>query len=150
LSVEAWGDYWKGFTYRDAINAVDKDERQGKVDVFKDPRITWHPELIKAWWSVRQDFKLIICHRKIEDIMGSRKSLPESFDDPKPRTKLEDYQIDFAEFFTRVLELGIPYRLLYFPNFLFNFGDVFSLLHDLDMPFDLTKGKEIWDELIER
>lgn len=150
LDVEAWGDYWKGFTYRDVINSVDKDERQGKVDVFKDPRITWHPDIIKAWWSVRKDIHLIICHRNIEDIMISRHSLMEAFNDPKPRKELHEYQIDFAEFFTTVLEIGIPFEFLYFPNFLFDFDSVWLTIQNTGLIYtDYEQAKKIWKEIID-
>lgn len=149
LDRPALGDYWSPLTYREAIEEVDKDERQGEVQVFKDPRLTWHPDLIRAWWSVRQDFKLIICHRKPEDVYKSRKGLPPQYDDPK-RRELIEYKVDFEEFFTTVLELGIPYRTLFFPNFLFNFGEVFDLLYYFcDLRHDFEKGLKIWNEIIE-
>lgn len=148
LDTPALGDYWSPLTYREAIEKVDKDPRQGSVQVFKDPRLTWHPDLIRAWWSVRQDFKLIICHRKPEDVYKSRKELPPQYDDPK-RRELIEYKIDFEEFFTTVLELGIPYRTLYFPNFLFNFGEVFGLLHDFDLPHYFPEGLKIWNEIVD-
>lgn len=152
LDDEAWGDYWKGFTYRDVINAIDKDTRQGHVDIIKDPRITWHPDIIKTWYEVRQDIKIIICHRNINDIMKSRLSLPKAFNDPKPRKKIEDYQIDFSEFYTRVLEIGIDHKILFFPNFLGEFGVVWNILQNMfNNPLldKFEKGKNIWNELID-
>ncbi len=141
------GNYWK-CTYREAIQNVDKDERQGKVDVFKDPRFTWNPALVEAWWSVRQDIKFIICHRKIEDVYKSRKAMLPHQDDPK-RKELAEYKIDFADFFTCILELKIPYCLLYFPNFLFDFDGVHYLLNDIGLEHNYDKGKKVWDELID-
>jgi hypothetical protein len=135
-------------TYREAILNVDKDERQGKVDVFKDPRITWHPDLLRAWWSTRQDFQLIICHRKPEDVYKSRKALPPQYDDPK-RRELIEYKIDFEEFFTTVLELGIPYKTLYFPNFLFNHLMVWNILESVGLKHNYDEGRKIWDDIIE-
>lgn len=148
LDTKALGDYWSPLTYREAILKVDKDERQGKVEVFKDPRLTWHPELIKAWWSVRQDIKLIICHRNIENIYKSRKSLPIQYDDPK-RRELDEYKIDFADFYTTVLELGIVHRVLFFPNFLYEFGYVWNILMSIGLQHPFEKGKKIWDEIID-
>lgn len=149
LDVEAWGDYWKGYTYREVIENIDKDERQGKVDVIKDPRITWHPDIIEAWWRVRKDFKLIICHRSIEQIFNSRNSLPEAFNDPKPRKVIEEYKIDFADFYTRVMQLGIVHRVLFFPNFLYQFGYVWNILLSIGLVHDFEKGQKVWDEIID-
>ncbi len=147
LNSKCHGDYWD-MTYGEAILNVDKDERQGKVDVFKDPRITWHPDLLKAWWSVRQDFQLIICHRKPEDVYKSRKALSPRYDDPK-RRELIEYKIDFEEFFTTVLELGIQYKTLYFPNFLFNYNMVWNTLDSMGLRHNYDKGKKVWDDIIE-
>ena len=119
LDDEALGDYWKGNTYREIFNHIDKDEKQGQVDVVKDPRITWHPDIIEALWECRKDIKLIICHRKPEDVMGSRDSLSARYGDPKPRRSLDEYKVDFCDFFTKVIELEIPYMILYFPAFMF-------------------------------
>ena len=116
LDFDYRGPYWK-CKYREAIFNVDKDEeKQGKVEVIKDPRFTWNPALIEAWWTVRQDLKLIICHRDIQSVMDSRKSLPPQYDDPK-RVKLSEYKEDFADFYTKVLQLEIPYVTLFFPKF---------------------------------
>jgi hypothetical protein len=141
------GDYWQG-SYAEAMYNVDKDERQGKVEVFKDPRITWHRDLIRAWYLARRDIKLIICHRKPEDVYASRKALPPKYDDPK-RRELIEYKIDFEEFFTTVLEIGIPYRTLYFPNFLFNYTEVFKVLEDVGLSHDSREGKKVWDRIID-
>lgn len=149
LEDECWGDYWKGYTYREALTNVDKDDRQGMIDVIKDPRITWHPDIIKALWEVRPDLKLIICHRKTEDIYKSRKSLPEQYDDPKPRKTLEEYKIDFTSFYDEVLQLKIPHTILFFPHFLKYFNVTYSKLRDF-VPHDYFVGKDKWEEIIDK
>ena len=149
LQDECLGDYWKGYTYDEALNKIDKDERQGKVDVVKDPRITWHPDIIKAIWQSRKDIRLLICHRDIESIYNSRKSLPEQYDDPKPRKELNEYKVDFADFYTRVLELGIIHRVLLFPKFLKYFNMTYDTLSEF-FPHDYFLGKEVWDKLIDK
>lgn len=151
LDVECLGDYWKGRTYRQAFREFDRDERQGKIQVVKDPRITWHPDIIQAIYEARgKNFNLIICHRRIEDIMGSRKSLPEQYDDPKPRKYLIDYQIDFAEFYTRVLELEINYTVMFFPNFLKKFNTMYRKLIEIGLSHDFNIGYKVWGNLIDK
>lgn len=126
-------NYWQGKSYREALKLVDKDHRQGQVDIVKDPRITWHPDIIEAIWEARKDIKLIICHRDMKAIHESRLNLPEQFHDPKPRIEVSDYQVDFAEFYTRVLKLDIPHKVLFFPNFLLNHSNTLSKLYDLGL-----------------
>ena len=142
------GRYWD-CTYREAINRVDKDEtKQGKIDIIKDPRITWNPELIEAWWAVRQDIKLIVCHRDIKSVYNSRKSLPVQYDDPK-RREVDEYKIDMADFYTKVLELDIPHVNLFYPRFCKDFAYTHANLLNIGLRHNFYKGKEIWDNLID-
>lgn len=112
--------YWKGKTFEEAINSVDKDEKQGGyVPVVKDPRFTWHPKLIEAWAKCRQDLKLLILHRDVHRIMNSRLALAEESYDPKPgRMKdINMFKVDFCDFLTEVMLLDLPYELLLYPRF---------------------------------
>jgi len=146
------GSYWKGFTYRQAIEAIDKDERQGKVQVFKDPRLTWDRRLISLWFKVRKDIKLLILHRKTEDIHRSRCSLSLGGGEPKiERTQDPNiYKTDFCDFMTEVMEKEIPFELLFFPNFLRNPEDVFKKLTKVGLPFNQYNGYKIWDQLVDK
>ena len=150
MDFEYRGPYWK-CTYREAIINVDKDEKQINqkgvgVEIIKDPRLTWNAELIEAWWKVRPDFRLIICHRDIQSVYNSRKALPVQYDDPK-RIKLEEYKVDFADFFTKVLQLGIPHMLLFYPHFLLNMRKTVRELND----FGLEKANvEILREIVDK
>lgn len=142
-------EYWNGYTYEEALNKVDKDERQGPVEIVKDPRITWNPDLIESIWKARKDIKLIICHRKIEDIYKSRKSLPKQYDDPKPRIELNEYKQDFADFYTKVLELRIPHINLFFPHFIKYFTMLYYSVNEF-LPHDYDKGKEVLERIIDK
>lgn len=160
------GQYWKGYTYREALNEFDKDERlkeeknreiikshnerPKKVEVVKDPRITWHPDIIEAIYKARPDAKLIICHRDIKDIQQSRLNLNERYNDPKPRKVLEDYQVDFAEFYTRVVKIKIPYKVLLYPDCLRNHKELWTELSDFGLSHDINTGKKVWDKLIDK
>lgn len=151
LDVECWGDYWKPLTYREALIRVDKDQRQyiddRPVYIVKDPRLTWHPDLIQAVWEARcGDIKLIICHREVESIKRSRESLPEAYGDPKPRKELSEYKIDFANFIERVWKLNIPHINLFFPNFLKDTNYTWVKLNN----FGLTKLGCDLNELVDR
>lgn len=152
LNAKFKGEYWGGLTYKEALNKVDDDEeRMGKVEIVKDPRITWHPDLIESIYEARPDSKLIICHREIDDIYYSRNvSLSERYNDPKPRKKIEEYKIDFADFMTRVLKIKIPYSILFFPDFLKDYDILYNDLNGIGLEYDYDDGYEIWDNLVDR
>jgi hypothetical protein len=137
-------------TYRNAICLTDRD-RGGFVKVIKDPRFTWHPDIIEAWWRVRQDFKLIICHRDAEAVMRSRNLFPEKFrNDTSNCISIDQYKIDFTNFLTRVLKLKIPYEILFFPNFLQDFKSTYEVLERTGFHFDYGLGMKVWDDLIDQ
>ena len=150
LDFEYRGPYWK-CTYRKAIQSVFEDEKQVNqkgvpCQVFKDPRLTWNPALIEAWWTVRQDFKLIICHRDIKAVYGSRKALPPQYDDPK-RLELDEYKVDFADFITKVLQLEIPHMFLFYPHFLLQARKTVRKLKEFGLEkANLEKLREIVDK----
>jgi hypothetical protein len=149
IDDEPFGDYWKGHTFRSAINSIDKDERQGKVDIVKDPRFTWDGGLIAAWWEARKDIKLIICHRLVSSIYNSRKNLPEKWDDPK-RSRIEQYYEDFGKFMDMVLYKNIPHTIFHYPSFLMDFEALYEILnYRIGLIFPLEKGALMWDALID-
>ena len=150
LDDEFKGNYWKGLTYREALQQVDNDEKQGKVHIVKDPRITWHPDLIEAIYEARPDINLLICHRDIKSIYNSRNSLSERYNDPKPRKKLSEYQIDFAEFMTRVIKLDISYKMFFFPDIFKTHEEFYFRLLEFGLPHNILKGKEVFNNIIDR
>jgi len=149
LDEMAPGKFWKDKTYREAINSIDKLENFDKIDLIKDPRITWHPKLITLWYEARSDLKLLICHRKPEHILKSRQK---SLRDPKS-ARMGDvniYKIDFCDFFTEVLRIGIPYEIIYFPKFLNEFDDLFRKLNNLGYCQDKKKFKDIFNKIVDK
>lgn len=158
--------YWlRGFDgaipLRDMILNLDENTpecmKEGKVEVIKDPRFTWHPKLIRAWWSVRKDLQLIILHRKPEDIIKSRskagtetKGSDEYFQDPKRGQNLQQFYDDYEAFVEEVNTLGIPYVHFHYPNFMTN-GSCENLnrLKSIGIASDISQEQfdEAWDKI---
>lgn len=147
--------HWNGFTFRRIMEYFDKDNRQGDfVDVIKDPRFTWHPGLIRAWWSVRKDIKLLIMHRDPQSILNSRIRLSEGFQDPKVG-RMEDvnmFKIDFCDFLVEVLKLQIPYELVFFPNFCNQPEILFNAINSLCKSFNILEEDffESWNKIFDK
>jgi len=158
--------YWKcDISFREKINRLDFDtppeRNEGHVEVIKDPRITWNPKIIRAWWEVRKDLKLIILHRKPEDVIKSREAIgikeyggPQHFWDPKRRKVLREFKEDFSDFMTEVLHWEIPYTLLFYPNFMYyepsRIKDV--IYRDLGVDVE-SKGRvfeTVWNQLLDK
>jgi len=148
LNDECRGEYWKGKTYREVFDLVDKDDRQGEVKVVKDPRVTWHPDIISAINEARQgNIKVILCHRKVEDVIASRERLSARYGDPKPRKVIDEYHVDFSRFYTRLLEDNIIHRILFYPNFVDQFLHTWCMLESLGIHIEMRVAKEKWEKL---
>ena len=166
IDLKIDSSYWEEeISFRDKILRLDNDtppqKNDGFIEVIKDPRITWNPKIIRAWWEVRKDIKLIILHRKPEDVIRSREEAgvrvdnnPNSFQDPKRRKDLRQFKEDFSDFMTEILKLEIPYTLFFYPNFMhYDSSLIYSrLFNTLDI--DMTKyGKvfnEVWNSLLNK
>ena len=135
-------NHWKDYTFRYILNNFDRDNRQKDfVDVIKDPRLTWHPDLIKVFWECRKDIKLLICHRDPSKIFSSRIKMGKDFEDPKDE-RMKDvnvFKIDFCDFLTEVMKLEIQYELIYFPNFLKEPEILYKSLSNLCPNFKIIK-----------
>lgn len=147
-------DFWKGYTYREAMNQVGTDprhpERNRDVTVIKDPRITWHPELISAWHAgVESGIKVLLLHRRIMKIWKSR----ERFDhkDPKTSRRVDPniYKQDFYETLVQMMDWNIQFELLMFPNFLYQPGRVLTKLDRLDVDMDYDAFLNEWHRIVD-
>jgi hypothetical protein len=152
LDMICLGDYWGeggyGYTYREAIQNFDKDPIQGPVQFIKDPRFMWHPEIIKAWWSVRKDLRFMILHRNFEDVRQSRSVLPEEYDDSKRGSKsVIPYKEDFADCITAMLDMGIPFKIQMFPNYLYDATPLFKDIKSLGLQTCHIEGNRLVQEM---
>jgi hypothetical protein len=146
------GDYWGeggyGYTYKQAIENFNKDKKQGPVHFIKDPRFMWHPEILKAWWRVRKDLRFIVLHRDFEEVMLSRRRLPEQYDDPKRGSKsVTPYKEDFADCITSMVDMRIPFKIHMFPKFLNDAKPLFRDIKQLGLQVCHNEGQKIVEEL---
>jgi hypothetical protein len=146
------GDYWGkggyGYTYREALQNFDKDKKQGPVNFVKDPRFMWHPQIIKAWWSVRKDLRFMILHRNFEDVRQSRARLPKQYDDPARGSKsVTPFKEDFADCITIMADLRIPFKIQMFPRYLIDAKPLFRDLKSLGVQVCHMEGDKMVQEL---
>ena len=161
LMCQYWG---REISFREKILMIDNDtppkRNEGIVEVIKDPRVTWHPKIIRSWWQVRQDIKLIILHREPEDVIKSREKAglkgygnDMKFQDPKRGKILDIFKIDFSDFITEVMRLEIPHLLMFYPNFMrYDSHIVYSKLYNtfgIDMNSKGNNFTEVWDNIFD-
>lgn len=152
--------YWGKISLREQMLRFDHDRpifqkeyRPDRISIFKDPRITWHPEIIRTWWEVRKDIRLIILHRDPKEIIESRNMCIErgadDMADPKRDIRLDEFKIDFCDFMTEVMRLDIPYRLFYYPNVLRQYDLVWKSCQDFGIIFDKNEGWKVWERIVD-
>lgn len=153
--------YWGKISYRDRILRIDKDDvpdrPQGLVEVIKDPRFTWHPEIIKSWWNVRKDICVLYLMRDPDEVIASRKFVMDgnngwdNFYDPKREERLDEFVEDEEEFLNALFGIGIRYELLEYPLFLKDLFLSYWALNDLGYSNSLSFKECIskWEEIID-
>jgi len=128
---------WK---VKDQINGV-------RLDAYKELVIFTNPVIIRAWWESRKDITLLICHRKFQEIFASVEEKNKIMG-PGERQVGDVFKTQFADFITEVLLLGIPYRILMFPQFLLDYDSVYDSLRYLGLDFDKQTGEGIWKDTV--
>lgn len=156
--------YWeRKVSLRERMTMLDEDtpasRNEGKIEVIKDPRITWSPLIIRTWWWVRKDLKLIILHRDPAEIIRSREKVGllkggiNLFQDPKRKKNVDEFFKDFSDFYSEVNELGIPHALFVYP-FFFDYPAelILSRLNKAGIAEHITleRFKDAWDKVFDR
>jgi hypothetical protein len=156
--------YWGKISLRDRILRIDTDtppeRKEGTVELFKDPRMTWHPEIIKHWWEVRKDLRLIILHRKPENIIASRAQVAidnwgsdAHFQDPKRGMDVKQFYDDYKGFVHMVKVLGIPHVIWNYPDFVkYPKNEMLDHLKGMEVAVNVTpeKFQAAWDTVFDK
>lgn len=117
-----------------------------KLPVYKDPQFLMHPMIIKNWWTVRQDIKIVYLYRNHEAIAESQKKIP-AWTCPVYRCFPEMMAKQEKDFLRQVNLLNIPIEVFKFPNFL---GDPKKVIEKLRYWAHLPdNAEEIWRNLLD-
>jgi hypothetical protein len=127
--------------YRHEIASLD-------LAVVKDPRFTFHPAILRAWVSVRQDIGVLLTYRNPEQSIASRKR-HRKFLFIKHKARPEALKCDMADSIEVMLECSVPFSILLFPTFLNQYDKVYTALTDLGLNFDRETGHAQWVSLVD-
>lgn len=125
--------------YRDEIMALE-------LAVIKDPRFTYHPAIIRAWSSIRPDLSVLFTYRNPEQSIASRKR-HKKYLFVKHKAKPEALKCDMADSIEAMLDCGVPFSLLLFPNFITQYDAVYTVLTELGLDFNRETGREQWNAI---
>ncbi len=117
-----------------------------KVEICKDPQFLAMPELIKYWWSIRKDIKVLFLTRNHKSIVKSGKRIP-YMTAPVYRSHTDLIDKHEKEFLSNLKELKIPYEELRFPHFTERFEEVQDVFTKLGMK---KHNEDIWNTVINK
>src|SRR5579871_5582171 len=123
--------------------------RQLEQAVIKDPRFTYHPQILRAWHSVRADLKVVLTYRHPEHSLASRRRQARLLLHPHKR-HANILRQDLADCLETLLELEIPFQMLLFPQFLDRYEAVERAFSELGLEIDGEQGRQAWASVVDR
>lgn len=119
-----------------------------KLDVIKDPQFLISPVIIKNWWKVRKDIKVVFLYRKPEEIVESCKKLPE-WTGPVYRCFPELIEEKQEAFLDQLDKSNIPYERFKYPSFLGQYYQMEEVLKSWNIELPVN-AEDKWNQLRDR
>ena len=131
----------------DLILFLEKEIQKIDKIVLKHPRLLMNPELLRIWTNIYPQTSVLVTYREPIHSLESKKSLGNL----GYYTNFSPLELDvkFHTFIDTLIHLRIKHHILYFPDFLENYNEVFHSLHSLGIHFNKDKGRNIWANLVD-
>lgn len=143
------GELWETGKTEKTLAAHADTMRQLPFPVIKDPRFTFHPGILQAWRSVRDDLTVVLTYRKPEHSLASRQRKADQLQHPS-KANPDTLRKDFANTIECLLELDVPFHLLLFPHFLEQYHTVQAALTELGLAIPEERGERVWRAIVNR
>ena len=118
-----------------------------KVDkiVVKHPRLLMVPELMKIWLYVHPDTSVLAIYREPYHALESKMK----HSNLGYFTNCSPAELDekFHEFISQLIHLRINHKILYFPNFIYDYDTVYHSISGLGIHIDKDRGRSVWANL---
>ena len=120
-----------------------------KVDkmIVKHPRFLMVPELLRIWQGIFPDITVLITYREPFYALQSKKS----HGNLGYYTSYSPAELDeiFHTFVDTLLHLRIKHHVIYFPDFLSEYDEIYHAISSLGIHIDKDRGREIWHNLVD-
>lgn len=122
---------------------VPKEDFEYTREAVKDPRLTYFgAKALKRWLSERNDLKVILMTRKLQDSYNSRKL---TIGDDWLPNELIEWELDLFE--TKDVIKEIDHCILPFPEIVENYDLVHEGLKKVGVEIDYKVGEKIWKQI---
>lgn len=131
----------------DLILFLEKEIQKIDKMVLKHPRLLMNPELLRIWTNIYPKTSVLVTYREPIYALESKKS----FGNLGYYTNYSPSELDkkFHVFIDTLLHLRLKHHILYFPNFLEDYDEVYHAISSLGIHIDRDKGREIWHEIVD-
>lgn len=120
-----------------------------KIDkiIVKHPRLLLVPNLLKIWLNVKPNLSGLILYREPLHALTSKKSLGNL--GYYTNFSSSELDIKFHEFISQLIHLRIKHKIIYFPNFIYDYEEVYHSISSLGIHIDKDKGRNIWYSIVD-
>ncbi len=129
----------------DFILFIEKEIQKIDKIVVKHPRLLMNPELLRIWTNIFPETSVLVTYREPLHALESKKS----HGNLGYFTNFSPSELDekFHQFIDTLIHLRIKHHILYFPDFLTEYNEIFHAISSLGIHIDKDKGREIWANL---
>ncbi len=129
----------------DLILFLEKEIQKIDKTVLKHPRLLMNPEILRIWTNIFPNTSVLVTYREPIHALESKKSLSNL----GYYTNFSPSELDekFHQFIDALIHLRIKHHILYFPDLLNQYDEIYHAISSLGIHIDKDKGRLIWANL---
>ena len=125
------------------------EEEIRKVDkiVVKHPRLLMNKELLRIWINIFPNTSVLLTYREPLHALESKRS----HGNPGYYTNISPAELDmkFHTFIDTLIHLRIKHHIVYFPDFLSEYDEIYHTISSLGIHIDKDRGRQIWHSIVD-
>ena len=131
----------------DLILFLEKEIQKIDKIIVKHPRLLMNPELLRIWTNIYPETSVLVTYREPIYALESKKSLGNLgyYTNFSP----SELDVKFHTFIDTLIHLRIKHHILQFPNFIYDYEEVFHSISSLGIHIDKDKGRNIWYSIVD-
>lgn len=131
----------------DLILFLEKEIQKVDKIVVKHPRFLYNPEILRIWTTVFPETSILVTYRTPIYALESKNSLGNF----GYYSNLSPSELDkkFHDFISQLIHLRIRHHILYFPDFLTDYGKIYHSISSIGIYINKDKGQTVWNNLVD-
>ena len=131
----------------DLILFLEKEIQKVDKIVMKHPRLLFNPQLLKIWTTIKPNISILCTYREPVSSLESKRSHV----NPGYYTNISPAELDmkFHTFIDTLIHLRIKHHIVYFPDFLSEYDEIYHAISSLGIHIDKDRGRNIWYSIVD-